>query len=227
MSELPTEEGWYWYRKSDQQEWSAVQVFRDDGMWYAAPWRVMPATWSAVENMQGHWVRLQTPSAAPASSPEAYAEWWQRSQLVSVQSPNAKPEKSLDELERGNYDQYLLAVKSLGAAPATVSREEKDFPLPQNWPPGLEQLTHYEFPCDDKGRNGGSWMRVMVAGDGDVHVSMQDWEDIGEEGSHPTPFPSVRCRTLAGGGRFTRTRLALLWLAQAIQLDQKARTVQK
>lgn len=87
------------------------------------------------------------------------------------------------------------------------------------WPDGLEQLRFYEFPCDDKGRDGGSWLRVMVAGDGDVHVSMQDWEDIKREGSAPSPNPSVRCRTLAGGGRYRRTRQALLWLAQAIRLD--------
>lgn len=129
---------------------------------------------------------------------------------------------------QSHYEAAMRAgLVAIGEPKADASHGEKDFPLPQNWPPGLEQLNHYEFPCDDKGRKGGSWMRVMVAGDGDVHVSMQDWEDIGEEGSRPTPFPSVRCRTLAGGGRFTRTRLALLWLAQAIRLDQEARTVQK
>jgi hypothetical protein len=89
-----------------------------------------------------------------------------------------------------------------------------------HWPPGLEPLTSYEVPCDDKGRNGRSWLRVMVAGDGDVHVSMQDWEGVpvGE----PTAFPSIRIRTLIGGGRNERTRQALLWLAQAIRLDRGA-----
>lgn len=93
--------------------------------------------------------------------------------------------------------------------------------LRPHWPEGLEALRFYEFRCDDKGRDGGSWLRVLVAGDGDVHVSMQDWEDIKETGSHPDPFPSVRCRTGIGGGRHTRTRQALLWLARAIQLDNE------
>lgn len=89
------------------------------------------------------------------------------------------------------------------------------------WPEGLEQGKFYEFPCDDKGRDGGCWLRVLVACDGDVHVSMQEWEDIRSKGSEPSPFPSVRCRTLAGGGRFLRTRQALLMLADAIRLDRE------
>jgi len=90
-----------------------------------------------------------------------------------------------------------------------------------HWPEGVEPVTFYEFPCDDNGRKGGSWLRVMIAQDGDAHVSMCDWEDIGEEGTHPSPFPSVRCRTGTGGGRHRRTRQALLWLAQAIRLDNE------
>lgn len=93
--------------------------------------------------------------------------------------------------------------------------------IASGWPDGLEARTFYEFPCDDKGAGGGSWLRVMIAGDGDVHVSMQDWEDIKTEGTKPSPFPSVRCRSLAGGGRHSRTRKALLWLAQAIRLDSE------
>lgn len=90
-----------------------------------------------------------------------------------------------------------------------------------HWPEHLKAGTHYEFPCDDKGRDGGSFLRVFVANDGDAHVAMQDWEDIKTPGSSPSPFPSVRCRTLAGGGRFRRTRQALLWLAEAIRQDRE------
>jgi hypothetical protein len=97
-------------------------------------------------------------------------------------------------------------------------------PYRPTWPDGLEQGKHYEFPCDDKGSAGGCWLRVLVANDGDVHVSMQEWEDIREEGTKPDPFPSVRCRTFAGGGRFLRTRQALLLLANAIRLDHKDNT---
>jgi hypothetical protein len=90
-----------------------------------------------------------------------------------------------------------------------------------HWPEGVEMNTIYQVPCDDKGRNGGSWLSVRVANDGDVHVAMQDWEDIGEEGSIPDPFPSIRIRTFAGGGRHLRTRQALLWLADAIRRDNE------
>lgn len=89
------------------------------------------------------------------------------------------------------------------------------------WPPALEQNVFYELPCDDKGRDGGAWLRVMVANDGDVHVSMQDWEEFGTDGTQPSPFPSIRCRTHAGGGKHLRTRQALLWLAEAIRLDNE------
>jgi hypothetical protein len=85
------------------------------------------------------------------------------------------------------------------------------------WPECLDTLTDYEIACDDKGRTGASWFRIMVANDGDVHLSMQDWERF-PEGS-PTPFPTLRVRTLAGGGNNIRTRQALLNLAEAIYLD--------
>ncbi len=89
-----------------------------------------------------------------------------------------------------------------------------------NWPEGLKADTHYRAPCDDKGRNGGSWIQVMVSGqDGDVYVSMQDWEEMPE--GAPSPFPSLRNRTYAGGGRYQRTHQALLWLADAIRRDNE------
>lgn len=89
------------------------------------------------------------------------------------------------------------------------------------WPDGLQMGKIYTFPCDDKGRDGGCWLRVIVAEDGDVHLSMQEWEDIRSDGSKPMPIPSVRCRTHIGGGRFGRTRQALLWLAKAIDMDRE------
>lgn len=88
-----------------------------------------------------------------------------------------------------------------------------------HWPEGLASREFYKVPCDDKGARGGSWLQVMVAGDGDVHVSMQDWEDVPE--GQPSPFPSIRVRTFAGGGRNSRTHQALLWLAEAIRLDNE------
>lgn len=88
-----------------------------------------------------------------------------------------------------------------------------------HWPEGVQPKTFYEVACDDKGRNGGSWLKVMVAQDGDVHVCMQDWEDIPE--GQPSPFPSIRVRTWAGGGHNRRTRQSLLWLCDAIRRDHE------
>lgn len=88
-----------------------------------------------------------------------------------------------------------------------------------HWPEGLNRDGFHEFPCDDKGRNGKTWLRVMVAPDGDAHVAMQEWEDAPE--GEPSTLPTARCRTGFGGGRHERTHQALLWLALAIQLDNE------
>lgn len=93
------------------------------------------------------------------------------------------------------------------------------------WPKGIEQGKHYRVDCDDYGRDGGAWLRVFVANDGDVHASMQELEREGGHGEiirplRIDPHPHIRVRTVgAGGGRNSRTRQALLWLARAIQLD--------
>ncbi len=89
-----------------------------------------------------------------------------------------------------------------------------------HWPDKLEQMKIYRISCDDKGRNGGTFLQVIIASDGDVHISMQEWEDIPD--GNPSPFPSIRIRTYAGGGRNLRTRQALLWLAKAIELDNES-----
>ena len=90
--------------------------------------------------------------------------------------------------------------------------------LRPHWPEGVIAGASYEVLCDDKGRKGGSWLRVMVSpADSDVHLMMQDWEQIPDD--KPNPLPSIRIRTRAGGGRNSRTRQALLWLAEAIRLD--------
>jgi hypothetical protein len=91
------------------------------------------------------------------------------------------------------------------------------------FPKGLKPGQFYRVLCDDKGRNGGTWLQVMISpADGDVHVSMQDWENRPD--GEPWPFPSLRARTAASGGRNDRTRQALLWLAEAIRLDTEDRT---
>ena len=87
-----------------------------------------------------------------------------------------------------------------------------------HWPETLETRKFYQVFCDDKGAKGGTWLKLFIADDGDVHVAMQDWEHV-PEGAAST-FPSLRVRTGAGGGRNQRTRQALLYLAEAIRLDQ-------
>ncbi len=85
------------------------------------------------------------------------------------------------------------------------------------WPKDLKTNTFYQVFCDDKGRNKSSWLKVMVAEDGDVHLVMQDWEKCPD--GEPSPFPSIRIRTSSGGGRNPNVRQALLWLAEAIRID--------
>lgn len=100
-----------------------------------------------------------------------------------------------------------------------MSREKSIF-RPE-WPEGLKEMTHYEVYCDDDGQRCGARMSVVVAGDGDVHVSMSAYHDEDRTPENLNPFPSIRIRTGIGGGRMTRTRQALLWLAKAIELDRK------
>lgn len=100
-----------------------------------------------------------------------------------------------------------------------TARTKEPSAFKPHWPEGVQQNTLYEVLCDDKGRNGTVWMRVLVANDGDVHVSMFDQEDPARD--EPSQFPSIRVRTVAGGGRNARTRQALLWLADAIRRDNE------
>lgn len=98
-----------------------------------------------------------------------------------------------------------------------------------HWPKGLEEGRLYQFNCDDDGRDGNAFFRVFVANDGDVHLCasrMLERGFVDKVSGEKLPtifdnFPSIRCRTGAGGGRHRRTRQALLWLARAIQLDNQ------
>ena len=96
------------------------------------------------------------------------------------------------------------------------------------WPEGIKEGEHYEFLCDDKGADGKCWFRVFVANDGDVHLCASEQmeprtKDVNgsELDAIYSYFPSIRCRTGAGGGRHRRTRQALLWLADAIRRDNE------
>ncbi len=104
-----------------------------------------------------------------------------------------------------------------GPCAAVPATKPKSSVFDPEWPEGLKMMTSYKVLCDDKGRKGTSWLNLIIAEDGDVHVSMQDWEEC--PNGEPTPFPSIRVRTSAGGGRHDRVRQALLWLAEAIRLD--------
>lgn len=92
-------------------------------------------------------------------------------------------------------------------------------PFKPCWPPELQANEINRVLCDDKGRNGGSWLSVLVDSQGDVWLAMQDWEDMPE--GRPSTNPSIRIRTHGGGGQNIRTRQALLWLAAAIKADNE------
>ena len=97
-----------------------------------------------------------------------------------------------------------------------MSNQEKVFEA--EWPEGLEAGVNYVISCDDAcPTEENRKFKIMISpGDGDIHISMHD---IDLKENRPDPFPSLRLRTYAGGGRHHRTRQALLWLAQAIKLD--------
>jgi hypothetical protein len=118
------------------------------------------------------------------------------------------------------WDFWMEAAHAAVVAALRVAPEGVD-PFAPKWPTGLQQDHVYQLPCDDKGRSNANWLQVYVAQDSDVHVMMQDWEDILEKGSSPNPLPTLRVRTYFGGGRNHRTHQALLWLAQAIRLDME------
>jgi hypothetical protein len=118
-----------------------------------------------------------------------------------------------------------LTMSKKAASPAPLH----DVVLRPHWPEGLEQGKFYEFRCDDDGRDGDAFFRVLVANDGDVHLCASKLIEPGftdKVSGERLPsiydnFPSVRCRTGIGGGRHSRTRQALLWLAMAIKLDNE------
>lgn len=118
------------------------------------------------------------------------------------------------------WDFWMEAAHAAVAAALRAAPEAFD-PFTPKWPAGLQQDHVYQLPCDDKGRSNANWLQVYVAQDSDVHVMMQDWEDILEKGSSPNPLPTLRVRTYFGGGRNHRTHQTLLWLAQAIRLDME------
>lgn len=91
---------------------------------------------------------------------------------------------------------------------------------------GLVTEKSYRFDCDDRGHSGNAYLSVFIAKDGDIHVSMKSLIDEYNSDSPVSPFPSVRCRVpFIGGGRYPRTHQALLWLAQAIRLDNKENNI--
>lgn len=89
------------------------------------------------------------------------------------------------------------------------------------WPEGLEMMKPYEVACDDKNNSEErAKLTVVIGVDGDAHVAMTEYHSRTDR---CWEFPSVRLRTMAGGGKNHRTRQALLWLAKAIQLDEEER----
>lgn len=88
------------------------------------------------------------------------------------------------------------------------------------WPEGLKAGETYVFKCDDeeRGREDRQFSVMISDVDSDVYLMAHD---INLNCDHANPFPGIRCRTGIGGGKHYRTRQALLWLAQAIRLDNE------
>jgi hypothetical protein len=125
------------------------------------------------------------------------------------------------ETDNGGLCEIALAslledeIKSLPAASPTTESVFKPY-----WPKGVEQGVSYRFSCDDaNSEERVAFLDLFIAVDGDVHVSMMDFNPGRPQ--KPDPHPTARCRTYEGGGNHQRTRQALLWLAQAIRLDSK------
>jgi hypothetical protein len=88
------------------------------------------------------------------------------------------------------------------------------------WPDGLEANEVLRLACDDDGRLKDAHLSLVIANDGDVHLAMQAYhDDAGEPDRQFNALPSIRVRTLQGGGRNLRTLQALRWLALAMKLD--------
>lgn len=110
-----------------------------------------------------------------------------------------------------------------GSAASHCSPRRESPAFEPHWPEGLETGVFYELPCDDDGHELQARMKVLVANDGDVHVSMSKYVPgrAGEKPERLAVLPSIRVRTLAGGGKNLRTLQALRWLAEAIRLDNE------
>lgn len=80
------------------------------------------------------------------------------------------------------------------------------------WPPGLKTGHVYRLRSDSEPPDT-AWLQVVVAEDGDVHVSL--WNKPTDRG--PKEFPSIRVCTRSGGGRSPAARQLLLWLAAATE----------
>lgn len=151
----------------------------------------------------------------------ALYEWergvWQNSDDVLYEDPPVllTPQVSMVRM-RGRWDGFY-ELRGLGRSmrihEELIRGIVEHCVFDPHWPQVCQEGVVARVKCDDK--NDDSWLQVLIAGDGDVHVSMQ--EVHGQRIFDA--MPSVRIRTLIGGGRMSRTRQALLWLWAAVKLD--------
>lgn len=83
------------------------------------------------------------------------------------------------------------------------------------WPPALRPMTEYSRIRDD---HDGAWegkLVVMFSEDGDAYIHI--------EGKDFQSSQILRFRTMAGGGNSPHTRNALMYLAEAMRLDEEKR----
>lgn len=67
--------------------------------------------------------------------------------------------------------------------------------LRPRWPEGLEQGRFYQFNCDDDGRDGDAFFRVLIANDGDVHLCASKRIERGFA-DPTTGLSTLRCTTI-------------------------------
>lgn len=209
---------------------ASLRIERDVEQLDEARSRLSFAPGTALSATHVHRIEPAQPNDSDGSAPDVSAsatasqgpiQWHERA-LALAEALGAYMGESFGE-RSDDHDPVSTAIdrlndlalqRELGFAPKLSS----DRVLSSQWPDGLEAGTFYEVACDDRGRNGGTWLRVFISpADGDAHVMAQNWEDMPE--GEPDPNVQIRLRTRAGGGRASRTRQALLWLAEAIRLD--------
>ena len=85
-----------------------------------------------------------------------------------------------------------------------------------HWPESVSQGRVYNLDLTEFGDDERN-LRIFFNEDGDAYLSLKERQ----LGNPPETHPSICVRSVRGGGQHLRTRQALLWLAEAIRLDNE------